>query len=390
MRFRKPILALSSLLFLPLVACEYHKLQQLNYAEPTGTAFEKALFANYRALTKEEERNYDWSQAVIYADKALRAAYGEEPAPENPVDGDLSPQMRIQFEKAREDLLHILVGDAKTVRPQLVADAQTNFDCWLEKQSENFRPDDIAFCRENFYDALQELLSPGEMVSKPSAALKPKPAKTVELQPAPVAEPPAEPAPQPAPEPKPELEPQSAPASEPAPELEPKPAPAPEPMVEPKAETAPPAEQIPATPFAPPPVEPKPAETAPTPASPQALPPESKAPKENGETASYIIFFDSGQAVLTPAGEKIVDEAARSLVTQPSYRVVINGRTDVFGNASPELPAKRAQMVKDRLILQGIAESAIELQVGEPKPAAGGDTTAPAPVARRVEIFISE
>jgi len=389
MRFRQAILSLLSLLFLlPLAACEYYKLQELNYAEPTGTAFEKALWANYRALSKEEERNYDWSQAVIYADKALRAAYGEEPAPENPADGDLSPEMKLQFEKAREDLLHILAGDAKTVRPQLVADAQTNFDCWLEKQHENFRPDDIAFCRENFYDALQELLSPGEMASKPSTRLAPKPVKAVKPQPAPIPAPPAELVPQPAPEPKPELEPQPAPVVEPAPELAPKPAP--EPMVEPKAETVSPVEQAPVTPFAPPPVEAKPAETAPIPAAPQALPPESKAPKENGETASYIIFFDSGQAVLTPAGEKIVDDAARSLVQQPSYRVVINGRTDVFGNASPELPAKRAQMVKDRLILQGIAESAIELQVGEPKPAAGGDAAAPTPVARRVEIFISE
>jgi outer membrane protein OmpA-like peptidoglycan-associated protein len=376
----KRIVQAIAVLFLltPLAACEYHKLQQLNYAEPVGDPFQKALWANYRDLTHEEERNYDWEQAVIYADKALSSAYGEDVLPDDPTQWELPDSLVKQFVKAREDLLVIIAGDAKAVRPQLVADAQTNFDCWLEHQAENTRPDDIGACRDAFYAAMQKLITPepAKEETPKSKAAKPA-AKKAEVKPAPMPEPVKE-------ESKPE------PVSQPAavPELTPVPAVEPTPTIEsvPQVEAPVEASKPPVTPFNPPKEQP----TSPVPPETKPLAPQSmlKKPGKEMETASYIVFFDAGQAALNPTAEKIVDGAAQSLMQHKNYKVIVNARNDLFGNVESGLPAQRAQMVKSRLVLQGISEASIEmLLAGEASPAAGTQST---PVERRVEIFISE
>lgn len=381
------------LLLTPLAACEYHKLQQLNYAEPVGEPYQKALWANYRSLTREEERNYNWSRAVFYADKALRSAYGEDVLPDDPRLHELPDSLVKHFEKAREDLLIILSGDAKLVRPQLVADAQTSFDCWLQNQAKNTRQDNIEFCRDAFYATMQELITP---VTKPEETKKTEPAAKPKAK----AKPKSKPKPKSAAQsltPKPAPAPVPAPAKEEpkheAPAVEPVLAPEPTPVKEEPKQETPAAEMEKAkpvvTPFDPPKEEPK--LTTP-PAEPAAsIKPQSSlsVPAKEAETASYIVFFDAGQSALNPTAEKIVDGAAQSLLKHKSYRIVVNARNDLFGNVESGLPGQRAQMVKSRLILQGIPESAIDiLLAGESSPAAGPQSSAP--VSRRVEIFISE
>jgi outer membrane protein OmpA-like peptidoglycan-associated protein len=365
-RFVQAVLTLS--LLTPLAACEYYKLEELKTAEPTGSVFQKALWSNYRDLSRQKEQRYDWSQAVGYADKALRAAYGEDVLPEDPAQWEFPDSLSKQFDKARDDLMQILSGDAKSVEPQLVADAQTHFDCWLENQAERFNQDDIVDCREAFYDDLQQLLSPekakemgkhaalDKAARAPVMAKKKAPALIIAEKKALAPEPAFEPAP--AVEEKKELEPMPSPLATPN-ESAFSPPPEPEPVVEPK----PHAEVIPA-------LEPV------------------RVPKEI-ETASYIVFFDAGQATLTPTAEKIVAGAAQSLVSHKHYRVIVNARTDLFGNIESDLPAKRADAVKQRLILQGVSADAVEILAGEASPASGSSSSAP-PIERRVEIFISE
>lgn len=317
---------------LTLTSCEYRKLEELRTAEPTGTPLQKALWSNYRDFSQSEEKDYDWSSAVIFASKALDSAYGQDVQPEQVGDWDIPEELQPQFVKAREDLMAALASDDKDVRPQLVADAQTNFDCWLEQQEEGWQTADIERCREGFYDAMQELKASAEPVMKPKAkAVKPKAAFMHEKSPQAGVETPK--------------------------------------TVEAEAPKAP--------------------EVAPE--APKAAEVETPKAKES-ETASYIVFFQPDDVALDPSAQAIIDAAAQSVQGHESYRIIINAHTDNSDSAKldPDMPAKRAAAIKDRLVENGVKESGVDiLAKGEDKSAAKA-LFSRTPVARQVEIFITE
>ena len=315
---------------LSLSACEYYKLEEIHRVEPTGTPFQKALANNYRALSMAEQQLYDWQNAVVYASKSLEAAYGHEVAPEELQHWDIPAELTPPMEQAREALTAMLAGDAKEVKPQRAADAQTFFDCWVEQQDEGWQLEDIAYCRNQFEEAMKELT--GAALPRAAKKAAEKVAKKEE----------------------------QVLAAAPEPTAAPEPAAVPEPAAAPAA----------AEPTAPPP--PKP-ETPPM------------------ETASYIVFFNADAALLNEMGQKIVDNASESLKSHATYQVVINSHTDTYGGAkNPELPLQRAQAVKERLIQQGIEESAITVLARGETKSAGDVLFNPPPVERKIEIFISE
>lgn len=313
---------------LSLSACEYYKLEEIHRVEPTGTPFQKALAQNYRALSMAEQQLYDWQNAVVYASKSLESAYGHDVAPEELAHWDIPAELAPSLEEAREALVTMLAGDAKEVKPQRAADAQTFFDCWVEQQDEGWQLEDIAYCRSQFEEAMKELTG----AALPRAAKKAA-EKVIKKE-------------------------EQALAAIPEPTAVPEPAAVPEPVA---------ASGEPAVSSAPKP------ETSPM------------------ETASYIVFFDADAALLNEMGQKIVDNASESLKSHATYQVVINSHTDTYGGAkNPELPLQRAQAVKERLIQQGIEEPAITILARGETKSAGDVLFNPPPVERKIEIFISE
>lgn len=147
-------------------------LQKMQSASPSGdaTAFERALGDKYRDLANfEANRMNDWTDAEHYATKALAAYAGNDVEPDEPKTRALPDNLIAEAEQDRKILLGLLdKGDWRKRRPSLSAEAQTKYDCWLEQLEEGWQTEDIAECRQDFLDALGQLLS--ERSAEPSAA----------------------------------------------------------------------------------------------------------------------------------------------------------------------------------------------------------------------------
>ena len=83
--------------------------------------------------------------------------------------------------------MRVLNAGGATRAPEQSARAQTQFDCWMQEQEENYQPEDIAACRAGFLSAMDQASSivfaaimPPPAPS-PKVAAKPEPAKVLEI-----------------------------------------------------------------------------------------------------------------------------------------------------------------------------------------------------------------
>lgn len=139
-------------------ACTTASLHELRQAAPQGNAFQSALAQEYLAFAESEAAQYDWGSSRHFADKGLKAAYGQDVAPETVEAWDIGQPFVADLAKARENLVAALHPENIATRPELSARAQFFYDCWLEQQEEAWQEDDIASCREGFYRSVKALL----------------------------------------------------------------------------------------------------------------------------------------------------------------------------------------------------------------------------------------
>ena len=97
---------------------------------------------------------------------------------------------------------------------------------------------------------------------------------------------------------------------------------------------------------------------------------------------SFLVFYTPFSANLEPDAVQLVADAAKAANAEPSRRVYVLSYADRVGTpeANRTLTRLRAQVVRDKLVEDGVAASRIVLQ---PKGAQGGD---PGVESRRVEI----
>ncbi len=164
------------------VAGSGYDIAKMRAAQPTGSAFTKALTEEYRKLTIfEADDMYDWRDADFFARKGLRAAAGEVVEPDAIASRDLPADKVGELTGARAELMQLLGAGARDKAPQEAAAAQAAFDCWMEQQEENFQADHIAACRERFYTAMDKLRA----AMKPPAKAEPAPAPAPAMAPKP-------------------------------------------------------------------------------------------------------------------------------------------------------------------------------------------------------------
>ena len=96
----------------------------------------------------------------------------------------------------------------------------------------------------------------------------------------------------------------------------------------------------------------------------------------------FLVFYTPFSANLDADASRIVGDAAKAALAEPSRQVYVLGYADSLGStqANGTLTRLRAQVVRDALVAAGIPASRITLQ---PKGAQGGD---PGVESRRVEI----
>ena len=104
-----------------------------------------------------------------------------------------------------------------------------------------------------------------------------------------------------------------------------------------------------------------------------------------------IIEFESGSAVLLPAGTQILDEMVVALNKVQGKNVKIIGHTDSQGNpvTNKTLSQQRAEAVKQYLISKSIAETRLSTEgLGSDKPVADNATPEGRKKNRRIEFEV--
>ncbi|NQV48386.1 MAG: OmpA family protein [Rhodospirillaceae bacterium] len=148
-----PIIAVTLL----VSACGSADVTRVRALDVAGDGYDARLARAYKTLALfEADQMNDTGDARHFARKALLAAAGQRPGPEQPVRRKLPEGEKQEIRAAFRRLTAVNHSDARTIVPGAAARAQAGFDCWLEQQEENFQADHIATCRSEFYQALFE------------------------------------------------------------------------------------------------------------------------------------------------------------------------------------------------------------------------------------------
>ena len=110
-------------------------------------------------------------------------------------------------------------------------------------------------------------------------------------------------------------------------------------------------------------------------------------PPETGR----IVYFTVNSAVLDERARDILEPVARWLAANPGRSVNIEGHADARGSreANLALAARRAEAVRDYLVMQGIAASRLTtISYGEERPALHDSGEPVWMMNRRVEIQV--
>ena len=155
MRAIRHILCLAGLLL--ATGCSTYSLQELRSTTPKGTPFQAALAVRYLRAAEDDAKNYNWINSGYFADKGLASAYGKDVPPERLDHWEVPEEDVPALRDARTQLEAALTPERISQQPDMAAEAQYNFDCWVENAERGTHADDLADCRDEFWRALKQL-----------------------------------------------------------------------------------------------------------------------------------------------------------------------------------------------------------------------------------------
>ncbi|HEV2495535.1 MAG TPA: OmpA family protein [Terriglobia bacterium] len=104
------------------------------------------------------------------------------------------------------------------------------------------------------------------------------------------------------------------------------------------------------------------------------------------------VLFDTGKYTLKPVAREKLARAAGVLLAYPGLTIEVDGHTDDVGSDefNQTLSEERARAVRDYLVQQGVAPSAIAARgFGKTEPVASNDSSTGRRINRRVELVVS-
>jgi outer membrane protein OmpA-like peptidoglycan-associated protein len=104
------------------------------------------------------------------------------------------------------------------------------------------------------------------------------------------------------------------------------------------------------------------------------------------------VLFDSGKYTLKPGAREKLAKVAGILLAYPGLNIEVGGYTDNVGSdvMNQQLSENRAGSVRNYLVLQGVASSAVSFKgFGDTLPVASNDNSAGRQQNRRVELLVS-
>ncbi|MBQ7949392.1 MAG: OmpA family protein [Alphaproteobacteria bacterium] len=139
------------------------------YAAPHKDSFLNQLAMNYRSYAIYNARTSGYAEmGELFANKAVAAFSGELPFPESldnwPVENE---QEAFELYTAYNELMEQLKNDASTANPELAAEAQAKFDCWLSAAASG-QMGTAAECRDRYFKTMTALrdCTGGKIVKK--------------------------------------------------------------------------------------------------------------------------------------------------------------------------------------------------------------------------------
>ena len=134
-------------------------VEQLDvYSAPHKDSFLNQLAMNYRSYAIYNARTSGYADmGELFANKAVAAFSGETPFPESlenwPVENE---QDAFELSAAYGELMEQLKSDAADNNPQLAAEAQAKFDCWLSATASG-QMKTAAQCRDRYQKTMAAL-----------------------------------------------------------------------------------------------------------------------------------------------------------------------------------------------------------------------------------------
>ncbi len=128
------------------------------YSAPHQDSFLNQLAMNYRSYAIYNARTSGYPEmGELFASKAVAAFSGELPFPESlenwPVDGD---QQAFELYTAYNELMEQLQNDASSINPELAAEAQAKYDCWLSAAASG-QTGTARECRDRYFKTMTAL-----------------------------------------------------------------------------------------------------------------------------------------------------------------------------------------------------------------------------------------
>lgn len=123
-----------------------------------GSAFTQALANEYRSYAdwlKDSQKDY--ADALTFARKGLAAGQGNAVLPEPIADWNEREAFYHDLNAGRNRLIGAFDRGARDSAPALAAKAQAKFDCWIERQEENWKEGVNIPCKNEFMNLLGQL-----------------------------------------------------------------------------------------------------------------------------------------------------------------------------------------------------------------------------------------
>ena len=153
-----------------------HQLAKAEQVTPEGSEFNVALYKEYLNLAQIEAAEQDFSDADVFALRALQSGTGTPVQPEHLDERPWMPSNKAgELSEARERLVWALTTGGRDKAPGPAARAQAMFDCWMEEQEENIHPKDIKACKDAFDKSMEEMADAMMEAPKPMAQPAPAP-----------------------------------------------------------------------------------------------------------------------------------------------------------------------------------------------------------------------
>jgi len=181
-----PVIAVATVLGACASPAPYDlNMSQVRALQDTGNKFQVALHQDYVALAQSESDEADRRDATYFNAKARQAAANGNVLPTRMDERKIPAKYVAELTQSRANLMRMLDAGGPTKAPLPSSRAQTQFDCWMQEQEENYQPDDIAACRNGFLVALDQasglVFAEAKPLPQPKIATVPAPKPLVNV-----------------------------------------------------------------------------------------------------------------------------------------------------------------------------------------------------------------